>query len=233
MLLFFHLLLSAEFALGRGLFILLRQYCEISIDLRLTEFNCSKQYALMAPQQSVEVDNSPAPRSNFVTVLSWVFIGLSGFGTLMAILQNLMLWLLFPLDKMKATLESGSTSQMPTVAVWIFVHIEFVFLCILSVFVMILVTSIGLQRRKDWARRAFITLMGLGIIFYVVALPVQWLSMEQMPQLDHPKMERFRTFMLVTKVVSGLMVVGFCTLLGWVITRLRSAAVLREFGAES
>ena len=37
----------------------------------------------------------PVQRSTFVTVLAWIFIVLSGFSTLIALMQNAMLWFVF------------------------------------------------------------------------------------------------------------------------------------------
>ncbi len=49
----------------------------------------------------------PAERSTFVTVLAWMFIVLSGFSTLMSIIQNIVMSIVFPFARMQASIEAA------------------------------------------------------------------------------------------------------------------------------
>ena len=180
----------------------------------------------LTPDESAQ----PLLRSTFVTVLAWIFIALSGFATLISILQNLMIWLVFPRAEMKAAQAKAATDGAPAFASWMFGHMEFWFAGFLLVCVVALISAIGLLRRKNWARMVFIALMGVGIAFNLVAIPMQWLMMKQVPKVDNPQMANFDTMMTIMQVFSTVFVVGFCILLGWIIKRLISPAINSEFG---
>ncbi len=55
-----------------------------------------------------------ANRSGFVTGLAWTLIALGGFATLIALLQNIMLTLMFPMDEMRSAMhEADKAHPMP------------------------------------------------------------------------------------------------------------------------
>ena len=78
------------------------------------------------------MDNTPnqvqAARSSFVTALAWVFIGLSGFATLIAIAQNVMINTIFPVDQMEVAMHSAKTQQdIPPIVEFMSSHFRFFF----------------------------------------------------------------------------------------------------------
>ena len=50
-------------------------------------------------------------RSAFVTVLAWAFIVLSGLGTAISALQNVMVYFLFPLAQLRAAMETDHDAR--------------------------------------------------------------------------------------------------------------------------
>jgi hypothetical protein len=179
--------------------------------------------------------STPPPlRSNFVTVLAWVFIGMAGFATLIALLQNLMLqWLFLP--AMQAHPIPPVPPGMPAPVQWMFGHMAWFFRAFLLAASVTLIAAIGLLRRHEWARRLFIGLMGLAIAYNLLGLVWQWWFMRSMDAVMHtPKMPAdaealMHGFMRVVQVFSTLMALGFCVLFGWIIRRLHSAQVRDEF----
>ncbi len=165
---------------------------------------------------------SPAERSTFVTVLAWVLIVLSGFGSLMTLLQNVVLFFVFPFAEMSATaIEADEPLWARFIYLW--------FVLALLVCATTLVGSIGLLQRKSWGRRLVVTILGLGVVWCLVAAPLGHFMM-QMPadfgEVD-PGLRRMQTVTTVFSAVFGLLLAG---LFGWLVKRLLSAEVRAEFG---
>ncbi|HKR77319.1 MAG TPA: hypothetical protein VJR95_11675 [Rhodanobacter sp.] len=181
--------------------------------------------------------SAPPPlRSTFVTVLAWVFIGLSGFTTLISVLQNLMLqWLFLPAMQQAQATQTALPPGLPTPMHWMFGHFAWFFRAFLLISVVTLVASIGLLRRHEWARRLFIGLIGFAIAYQLLGLVWQWWFMGSMSGFMQASgapadMDRvMHGFMRAMQVFSSLMAVGFCVLFGWIIRRLGSAPVRDEF----
>lgn len=181
--------------------------------------------------------STPPPlRSNFVTVLAWLFIGMAAFATLISVLQNLMLqWLFLP--SMQAHPMPPLPPDLPAPMQWVFGHMAWFFRAFLLVSSVTLITAIGLLRRHEWARRLFIGLMGLAIAYHLLGLVWQWWFMGSMDSFFHaPGMPAdmdtvMHGFMRVAKVFGTLMSLVFCVLYGWIIHRLHSAQVRDEFRA--
>ncbi|MBD8881396.1 hypothetical protein IHE49_12985 [Rhodanobacter sp. 7MK24] len=176
----------------------------------------------------------PPLRSTFVTVLAWVFIGMAGFATLIAALQNLMLqWLFLP--AMQAQPMPPLPQGMPVPMQWMFGHMAWFFRAFLLVSSLTLIAAIGLLRRHEWARRMFIGLMGFAIAYHLLGLAWQWWFMGSMDTFVHaPGMPAdasavMHGFMRAIQLFSTLMALGFCVLFGWIIRRLHSAQVRDEF----
>lgn len=173
------------------------------------------------------------PRSNFVTVVAWIFIVLSGFASLISVLQNLMLHFLMPMDEMRQDMSGQAVEQMPAAAMFILGHIELIFAAFLVVFLVTLASSIGLLKRKNWARITFVALMLLGAFSNLGGLVLHQTIMSQMPiALDAtPEFQAHLEFMMtVMRVIAALFSLGMSTLFGWIAWRLWSPSIVAEFG---
>ena len=179
----------------------------------------------------------PPIRSSFVTALGWIFVCLAGFATLIGLLQNLMLQLVF----LPATQQQMATQpippNMPLPMGWVFGHMIWFFRVFLLLSITTLIAAIGLLLRRNWGRLLFIGLMGFAIAYQLLGLIFQWWlmgSMQQMMQLPSNAPAHFADgmhgFMLAMQIFGTLMAIGFSVLFGWISKRLCSPAVQREFG---
>ena len=111
------------------------------------------------------------PRSTFVTVIAWLFIVLSGFATLISILQNAMMAMM-PFDDHldRALRDSTFSSAIPPASQFLVSHFRTLLVVTLGACVVTLVASIGLLRRQNWARITFIVLLALSIAYMVASL---------------------------------------------------------------
>ena len=180
--------------------------------------------------------SAPPPlRSTFVTVLAWVFIGLSGFATAIAVLQNLMLQWLFLPAMQQAQQQAPLPPGLPAPMQWTFGHFAWFFRAFLLVSALTLVAAVGLLRRHEWARRLFIGLMGLAIAYQLFGLVWQWWFMGSMdafmrsPGMPVDVDAFMHEFMRAVQVFSTLVALALCVLFGWIIRRLCSAPVRAEF----
>lgn len=187
--------------------------------------------------QTVQPSATTALRSNFVTVLAWIFIALSGFTTLISIAQNIMIGILFaPAAGAFPTVDPATGKEFPWVFRFMFQHFQLFFLAFLIVSATTLVASIGLLKRKNWARLLFIAVMGVGIAWNAAGVLVIFPVFSFFSEVaDSAKQPGFADqFGLAWKVMAGvnlLFVAAFVWLFGWIIKRLTSESIRREFGS--
>jgi len=169
-------------------------------------------------------------RSAFVTAVAWVFIALAGFATLIAVLQNIMIGVMFPAEAMR---EAENVKDMPAFARFMFSHPQAIFGTFLAVSAGTLISAIGLLRRKNWARLLFIGIMALGILWNVASVALPFFIFSSMPPVPAHTPSDFKdSFDIMWKVMTAftvLIAVTFACLFGWIIKRLVSHEIKREF----
>jgi hypothetical protein len=183
------------------------------------------------------MSGGPAQRSTFVTVVAWIFIVLSGFGTFMLILESFVLSTVMP--HMQASVDAAKArGQVPPSADFMFGHMQAVFGVIILLSVGMLLVSIGLLKRRNWARILFIAIMALGILGGIGSAVLQRYIFSAMPTSTPDNMPpefraQFESMMSAMQVVSIVFTIAFSLLYGWIIVRLMSASIRREFTAGS
>lgn len=172
-------------------------------------------------------------RSNFVTTLAWTFIILGGFSSLIAIAQNLMVHLVFPLDEMKAQMAAGPGAEhMPPFARFMMQYFEWIFGVFMLLSLATFVSAIGLLKRREWARLTFIGLMVLGVVWNLAGFFIQQLILTQMPIPPDAPLEVRQEFAGVQQIMTVVMAVfglAFAGLFGWLAWRLRAPRIVAEF----
>lgn len=171
-------------------------------------------------------------RSSFVTVLAWIFIVLGGFATAISILQNIMIYAMFPVEEMHAA-AAEAKEQTPAVALFMLDHMRVIFLSFFVICALTLVSAVGLLKRQNWARLIFVAVMGAGILWNIGSLAFQLYFFSSMPGFASEAPggfeSGFETMMVVMMVFSVLMPVGFSFLFGWIVKKLLSPAIKAEF----
>src|SRR5690242_17763652 len=100
-------------------------------------------------------------QSTFVTVVAWIFIVISGFGTVIAILQNVMVQTVFRDSGMAQAMQTPPPGT-PPLSAFMAMHLPWVFFAFLLISTFTLISSVGLLKRRNWARLSFVGLMVLG-----------------------------------------------------------------------
>jgi hypothetical protein len=169
-------------------------------------------------------------RSGFVTGLAWTFIALAGFATLIAVMQNIMIALIFPAEAMR---EAGNAQDVPVFVRFMFAHPQLIFASFLALSAVTLIAAIGLLKRKNWARLIFIGIMGLGILWNLASVVLPFFMFSSIPPMPEHTPSDFRdNFDLMWKVMTAFTVVmalAFAGLFVWIIKRLISDDIRKEF----
>ncbi len=188
----------------------------------------------MAGREADDPGRAAAPgRSEFVTVLAWIFIIISGFAVLVSIFQNVMVSF-FPVERITEAMRDEQAQQhMPAAFRFLFEHFVLFVRAFLVITLALLAASIGLIRRRNWARLLFIALLVLGILWNLGGLAMQFLlvpSFPPLPQEAPAEMDAmFGRMLLIVRVLSALFAVAFTILCGWIIRKLTSERVRAEF----
>lgn len=183
---------------------------------------------------TTDAEASPPGPSNFVTAVAWVFIALSGFATLIALLQNLMINLVVPVAEMQVAIQQGGKGPpMPWLFRFMAENVRLIFFAFLAISGLTLASSIGLLRRRNWARLTFIGILGFGIAWNLGGMAVQVSLLSSFPSIpDNAPAEiqdRFDFFARAIMAFSVLFALGMSGLFGWIIKRLVSRDIRREF----
>jgi len=170
-------------------------------------------------------------KSTFVTVVAWIFIALSGFGTLIGILQSAMVLTVFNTPEVTQAMHAPPPPGAPAFAVFMMKYMVAFFVFMLSLNALTLVSSIGLLLRRNWARLLFIGLMLVGIVWNLAGLVLQFFMFSSMREQfaalpDAPDMG---PFFIAIAVVSVVFTLAFSTLFGWIARRLTLPDVVAEF----
>ncbi len=174
------------------------------------------------------------PRSNFVTVVAWVFICLGGSFGLIAVLEALAT-LVVPMKQIQDAMNNGQAgASLPAYSRFIINHFVLYtavyFLAMLTVFV----TAIGLLKRKRWARPTMIALLVIGVIRNVVGVALELAyfspaSMAAPPDATPEAAAAFHGMMSVMIYASAAFAIAIAAVFAWVVARLMSAQVKAEF----
>ena len=179
---------------------------------------------------------APPQRSTFITALAWIFIVLAGFATLVSALQNVMITLMFPASEMQAAADRATNDErMPWFAAFMFQNIRLFFFALFVLCVGTLTAAIGLLKRRNWARLLFIGLMGFGILWNIGGVVFSIVFFSSMPPIPATASREFGDqFELMFYVMIGfnvVLAVAFTALFGWILKRLFSIDIRREFSA--
>jgi hypothetical protein len=167
---------------------------------------------------------SVGSRSLFVTSIAWLFILLGMVTSLSALVQNAMLDSLLPVPA-----RAGLVGLLMD-------HLPWVTGAGLGLSLATLASAIGLLLRLDWARRVFIGLIAFAIVANLLGIYLQQEMIQSVASttlssaaLPPHALGVFGGFVTAARVMAVVVTLGACGLLAWIIRRLMSAGVRREF----
>jgi len=175
------------------------------------------------------------PRSSFVTVVAWISIILSGLSTFMAIVQGVMVLMVFPFGEMRSMIHGlGAYPAIPPVMQFMLDNVGIFFALSLAFSCLTLLSSVGLLNRKNWARVTFIWILVLGMLGSIAGLFLQFHMFASIPAITEAAPEGLGDQILLMARAMKAAVVVFVAVSGamsaWIIARLSSREVKAEFG---
>ena len=174
---------------------------------------------------------SDVERSTFVTVLGWILICLAGFSLFGSVMQAVLV--VFVLPSFPTLVENGAEDIVipDDDPFWIVMLVFIGFMMLLqSIF---LYASIALLRRRNWARIVTIVFLFLGLawsLFFIIAAAVGFFGPIDAPTGTEEFPAGMETIFRVMGVVFLIAGAGVAVLFVWLIKRLMSLQVKREFG---
>jgi hypothetical protein len=201
-------------------------------------------------------------RSILVTVVAWIFIGLSTFATLALLLESVLLpKVILPMLRQQMSIASHATPFSPF-AQWLFDHAAELCVGLLLIAVLHLIAAISLLRRRDWGRRLMLVMLGFDVLYQFAMAAMQWWVVGPMqhammqvqfgpgspafasahlsPQMQAAQAAQMAQMLpimdsmtAVTRVFGVISAVVFIMLFGWIIQRLCSESIRREFTSPS
>ncbi len=164
---------------------------------------------------------SSAGGTRFITAVSWVFLILGGMATLGSALQTVLVLTVFS-DAPEIASEVGLEGMRG----FAFQYPRTIALSALAFSGSALLAAIGLLRRREWARRLMVIVLGLGVAYAVGSAVFQWMYFKDVMSQIPPGA---RSFYIHTR--NGALVVA--TVIGgvaaWLAMKLSSAQIRAEF----
>lgn len=168
-------------------------------------------------------------RSNSVTLLAWVFIIIAALMTLIGIAQHLLVYWLVPtfIPELRESLRYA-----PALARFIAAHLHWLIGLFTALSIALMVASIGVLHRHDWARRLFINLLITGLVLLVIHLAMMTLFMAEFPLVRatlYRKQADIENFQTLIIGFNALLTIGLSAVLIWVCHYLNLPKVTVEF----
>ncbi len=159
-------------------------------------------------------------KSNFVSILAWILILISGFATLMTLMQNIMMYVLpFPEEEL---------TENSDLMDYVFYYSEIIVAVFLLIAIWTLLSAIGLLKRKNWARISMICVFIWAIIWTVSSTTIQWFYFFDAELFDFSGTSLDTPSIIVTAIVL-VIIVSLTILCGWLIKKLTSQNIKAEF----
>jgi hypothetical protein len=159
--------------------------------------------------------------SSFVSVLAWIVMILSGYSTLKALWITVMISTMYPRDLLDAA-EKNQDSSSP--AAFMTSHIRLYFGAYLVISAVTFASSVGLLKRRNWARVLLICLMTFFIVFNIGSV------VSHVPEFSAAFQEPGEYPNAPMIIFSAGMNVAASVLCAWIVKRLTSGALRSEFG---
>ncbi len=166
-------------------------------------------------------ENSVQPKSSFVPVISWIFIVL-GFLMFLNYLIQVVIAFTFMSDPMLDSFQSEDGTVdfymkyfKPILAVSILINLYFI------------VSSIGLLKRREWARKSIIALSVFYVSLFIFFTIYNLLSFYEFGDSD--SLSDFQSIEWIVIIILIVFDSAVAALVAWIVKKLRSQAIVSEF----
>lgn len=167
------------------------------------------------------------PQSKFVTLVAWIGILFSAVSTAIGALENALVWLFVPLDAFEAEM----TRQLPGLPLPILRSFHWIVLAFWIASLVTLVASVGLLRRREWARIAFIVLLAASALATIVLTVGESAMMDALFADAGALPDDVQRAKAIVTILMWLLNVVIVVAHGWMIWKLLSPSIRAEFAS--
>ena len=174
---------------------------------------------------------SSEQRSLLVTAIAFQAAVLSAIGTCVGTVLTGLLFTFFPLEQMRQSAEAAAKASpiVPTFARVLPLYLPSFFVTLTVCSIVSLTVSIGLLRRRPWARFAFILLLTLAIALNIFVLCSLEYSFLVVPSSAEQPIQGLNTLRYGLALVVFIITAGFSLFFAYLIKKLSSKEVCQEF----
>lgn len=176
----------------------------------------------------------PPIKSGFISAVAWIFIVFASLAVLISLPQNMTLVGTPEMQQMAAL---PMPPNAPTAWAWAVSHIFWFFRAFLLASLAMLAAAIGLLQRRNWARQMFIGLLAFSITYLLLFLAFEWwftssthYMLIASPDTTADLAQVMQSAKWTIRAIWTVQLIGISMLFAWIIKRLCSTAVQREFG---
>jgi len=164
-------------------------------------------------------------RSTFVSVLAWIFIIGAGFGSIIGIMQVIMVSTMFSGKEFSTMPENA-----PAFAKFMQQYFHLLVYGFFAVTLFTFISSIALLKRKNWARLAFVVILAFGVLWQVGTLLLQFYMFSELPEMPaHEGFENFERMHTMMRWFTAVIAIGISGLFIWIINKLTTQPIISEF----
>ncbi len=173
-------------------------------------------------------------KSTFVNVVSWIFIVMSGFWTFIVFVQNILVQVTFPQKQVAYTMQnSEQANQIPSLVRFLISNLDFVLFGLLVLSFSLFCSSVGLLRRRNWARVLFIGFLFFGLLGVLIGVIVQFVIFASVYRISGDEISaNVRNLIILTRGASVMVALVVSFFFGLIIKKLCSKEIRHEFVSE-
>jgi hypothetical protein len=130
-----------------------------------------------------------------------------------------------------AEMTDAEAAQVPLVIRFVFDHMMETVVGFTVLWLVVFACSLGLLRRREWARRAFTALLAFGAVTAITLWLLQQMIMNTMLGVGTTNVDvTFRNMIMVMRVMSGVFALALAIAMTWLVFYLRKPEMRGEFG---
>ena len=175
--------------------------------------------------------NQTEKKSSFINALAWISIIFAALGFFSSLLQTLIVNIFLSKEQIVKAFEDPQLSnQVPEIIIFLVSNLNVLAPMFMLFSVLFFLVSLGLLKRKNWARLAFIIFLVIGITSSVLALIFQSKLMPEFHQIkgDIPGFDP-NAMIKSVKIFNVFINIIHVGLYAWIIKKLISKEIKNEF----
>ena len=173
-------------------------------------------------------------RSLLVTGIAFQAAALSAIGTIVGTVLTCLLYLFFPLEQMRQSAQAAAKASpiVPSFATVLPIYLPAFFITLTICSIVSLIVSVGLLRRRPWARLAFIFLLTVAIFLNMFVLCSLEYSFLAVGTETNSPIAGLNTLRYGLALAIFIITVGFSAFFGFLIKKLSTKEVCQEFNEQ-